>query len=81
LNTKDKTEWPVSCLIILYPQEAGMPEIASKVKSKGVVILKTIKSWPEKSQKKEACGSIGDMIKGKKSAQIFKLTQFSNSGG
>jgi hypothetical protein len=51
------------------------------VKSKGVIVLKTIKSWPEKDQKKDACGNIGDMIKGKKSAQIFKLTQFSNSGG
>jgi hypothetical protein len=51
------------------------------VNSKGVIILKPIKSWPEKDQKKDACGNIGDMIKGKKSAQIFKLTQFSNSGG
>jgi hypothetical protein len=56
-------------------------KIASKVKSKGVINVRPIKSWPEKDQKIDACGNIGDMIKGKKGAQIFKLTQFSNSGG
>ncbi len=44
-------------------------------------MLKVTKSWPEKIQGKDACGKIGDIIKGTRTAQLFKLTELSNSGG